>query len=655
MNYFVSLIVFMACSFHLTVHAQEKAVLPIHFSVPNENKQAMRNDVSNRVYQSLQRQARFLLTQLRPWAEDESMLLLTESQSGEHWIRPNTGALAGFAFLYRFGSYDKDIVGLERDQLLREKIIPMMRYLIATHSTGHRTTSDGKPWGDAWQSAHWAHMLGRAGWWIWDALPEDIQEGIRKIVNHEAQRFVGKTPPSQLKNDTKAEENAWNAQIFSVAILLTPSDPQRSSWERELQRWALSSFLRPADQNSKILVDGRSISEQFYGANVYDDFTLENHGIVHPDYMTTFSLSMSCMLDYVMTQRTPPESLYFNAGGIYENLKWFSLPDGGFVYPSGQDWRLFRNPDWFFPHILMAVFHHDPDAWTLAMRSLVTQEKMQARSSSGQIYQEDEFFFASTQTDRLYSLSLAWLALQLGPPVKDAYKERLGVQRLDTGKIILNRTPHAIHTFSWGSVVMAQIMANRLDRIVSPDQRNGVGWIRLKDDSNILPVSVHNVEVENSDHEFTVHLQLNHGQDQIRADIVYHSYKNGQWSIREKLTALNDVNVEEIKTGLLGILNNPRWIYEHGFREISLDGEKRVIQAHSGQTFESNAKQIDIDGILKIQSQSMLHALYQSAAKPVRARTTDHLFLNIIHDQSYRRGDTISEFEAMASIHPSPK
>ena len=33
-------------------------------------------------------------------------------------------------------------------------IVPMMRYLVATHSTGRRVTSDGKPWGDAWQSAY---------------------------------------------------------------------------------------------------------------------------------------------------------------------------------------------------------------------------------------------------------------------------------------------------------------------------------------------------------------------------------------------------------------------------------------------------------------------------------------------------------------------
>ncbi len=650
MKYIIPLLIINFMVATINAPAQEDTVLPLNFSIPSENGQGIRGDISNRVYQSIQHQARFLLSKLHPWPEDESMLLLTDSKSGEHWIRPNTGTVAGLSFLYQFGPYDKSAVGLERDALLNQKIIPMMRYLVATHNTGDRMTSDGKPWGDAWQSAHWAHMLGRAGWWIWNDLPDDLKEGIRRVVKHEAQRFVGQTPPSQLKNDTKAEENAWNAQIFSVAILLMPQDSQRDVWEREFQKWVLSSFQRPADKNSAVMVDGRPVSEQFYGANVYDDFTLENHSIVHPDYMSTFTLSMSCFIDYVMTKRRAPEALRFNVAGIYENLKWFSLPDGGIVYPSGQDWRLFNNSDWFFPHILMAAYGHDPDAWTLAMRSFDTHEKMQQRSPSGQVYLDEEFFFASTQSDCIYYLLRAWLTLKIGPPIHNAYHERSGVRRLDTGKIIINRTPHAIHTFSWGAKVMAQTVANRLDRIVSPDQRNGIGAVRLNGQSKALDVSINTIDVEHTDNEFDVRMQLDHGKNQIRADLHYHSYPNGNWLISEKLIALNDIEIDQVQTGLIGILNNPNWIYEKGYRDVFMDGKQNRIMAHSGKSLESNEKRIEIDQILSIQSESPLNAVYISSLKPTRARTTDYLYLNFIKNKQYRKGDTISEFEVTISI-----
>ncbi len=627
-------------------------VLPLHFAIPLENADGFRAEISERVYTSLMKQAQYLLEQVKPWKEDSELLLLTESKSGEHWIRPNTGTVAGLSFLYRFGPYDDRAMRANKTELFEFNILPMMRYLITTHVTGTRPTSDGKPWGDAWQSAHWAHMLGRAGWWLWDELPEDIQEGIRRVVKHEASRFVDQTPPHQIRNDTKAEENAWNAQIFPVAALLMPNDPMREKWEDEFQCWAMSSFLRPADKNSNTIVDGKPVSEHFTGANIYNDFTLENHRLVHPDYMTTFSLTLSCVLDFIMTHRKEPEAMYYNIDGIYENLKWFSLPDGGFVYPSGQDWRLFRNPDWFFPHTLMATFGQDTDAWTLAMRSFTTQEKMQARPQHSAIYLDEEYFFPSTQTDRLYSLSLAWLTLKLGPPIKDSFNEKKGVLRLDSGKIIMNHTGKAIHTFSWGAKVMAQTVANRLDRIVSPHLRSGIGWIRLKGDKEPLPISIHNVSVKNDDNNFHVELVLNHGENQFRSYLQYGSNADGSWTVKEKLVALSEVETVEIATGLLGILNNPHWVYENGKRNLNVNSVEEIIPACSGKVIQSNeAKRITIDDALIIESEQPLQIRYKSSKKPERGRVTDELSLHYVgEEKQFHSEDVITEYKYTAHI-----
>jgi len=65
----------------------------------------------------------------------------------------------------------------------------------------------------------------------------------------------------------------------------------------------MSSFLRPADERNETMVDGRTVRGQFTGPNIFDDFTLENHHFVHPDYMTTFSLSLGCAPDFAMIGR----------------------------------------------------------------------------------------------------------------------------------------------------------------------------------------------------------------------------------------------------------------------------------------------------------------------------------------------------------------
>ena len=604
-------------------------------------------DLADRVYLALEKQARYLLTTVHPWKDDANMRLLTDSKSGEHWIRPNTSALVGFCLLRRFGPYEEKVVGVSRKALLEETIVPMMRYVVATHVTGSRPTGDGRKWGNAWQSALWASSLGRAAWLTWDNLPADIREGVQRIVGHEADRIARSKIPHQIQRDTKAEENAWNSQIFSVGMLLMPHDTRRGQWEELFQKWSLSSFLRPADENSQAIVDGRPVSEQFTGANIYDDFTLENHGIIHPDYMTTFSISLGCGVDFAMTGRRPPEALRHNAAGVYENLKWFLLPDGGFVYPNGQDWRLFRNPDWVYPHVLMAVFAGDADAWPRARLSLDALERMQARSESGAVYYPGEYFFPSTQHSIARSLARTWLTLHYAkdvsqkPPV-----EPVGIRRLDSGKLILHRTSKAINSVSWGARVMAQCVPIRADRIVSPHERNGIGYVHLKGGRGALPVKVVDVKVDSGKDSFDAKLVLNHGQ-QVQANLEFISRPDGSFIIREKLTALKQTTTSRIGTGLIGILNNKTWIHENGRRRIELDGSEKIVESCSGKVLEAAARSIVVASVLRISSTAPLHVRYQAAAKPERGRVTDLLVLNQIDgEREWKAGEVISQFEA---------
>lgn len=629
-------------------------VMPMMFPAHSEGRSVEVRQVCDRVYLAAQKQAHHLLDLAHPWEKDETLLLLTDSKSGEHWIRPNTGTVAGLAFLYRFGEYDESSVGISRTTLLADYIVPMMRYLVTTHKTGTKATSDGERWGNAWQSAHWAHMLGRGSWWIWTDLPKDVQAGVERVVAHEADRFVVKEPPYQIEMDTKAEENAWNSQILSVATLLMPEDPRRPTWEKAFLRWALSSFLRPADERSTALLDGITVSDFYTGANMYDDFTLENHGIVHPGYMSTWSLSLGNALDFSMTERKVPQTLLYNVSGIYNNLKWFSLPDGGFVYPSGQDWALFRTPYWLFPHCLMTVYGNDPDAWSLAQQCLNVIERMQARSKTGAIFHSEEYFFPSTQTDTLYSLAKTWLAFHQLGDLRSQHRSPRGVLRLNAGKILLNRTGQAIHTFSWGKKVMAQFVLNREDRIVSPDQRNGVGHVRLHSAEKPLPIRIREIAIRETKERFDVDLVLDHGPNKIRAFLQYHSEPNGDFHMRENLVALETIRIGEVATGLVGILNDPYWIFEKGTRTIVLDGQSYVFESCKGQKVAKDGiEEIEIDDAILIKSDKPLHIGYLSATAVQRGRATDMLYLNYHpEEKTYQNGDVISEYTVTMAVKP---
>jgi hypothetical protein len=634
----------------LTVAAQEKdkslASMPI--ALP-----ALRPDLqpaSTRLYGALMRQAHYLLATVHDWEQDPSMRLLTESQSAEHWIRPNTSTLVGLAVLRRWGPYDAEIVGVSRDQLLDETIVPMMRYLVATHRTGDRTTSDGKPWGDAWQSAHWAYALGRAAWFVWEDLPTDVRAGVRRVVRHEAERFVDAAPPHGMVGDTKAEENAWNSRIFSAAVLLMPNDPRRAAWEQAFARWAISSFMRPSDARCRQMVDGRPVADWFSGACIFDDFTCENHGFVHPGYMGCIGLTLSCHLDFRLSGRETPRAVAWNASGVYENLKWMATPDGGYIYPSGQDWGLFRNPQKAHLHVLMASFEGDADGWSLAQQGWDAMERMQARSTDGRVFLPDEYRFASTQHDTIAMFGLQWLYLHVADPIRDEPTARWGTRHLESGGLILQRTPGAFVTLSYGAKVMAQIAAMRQDRIVSPDQRSLIGSVYPVDSPRPPNLKVSAVDVDVNDDRFTARLAVDHGPN-VRANLVFRTDPDGTLYVQEQLIAVQDVTLRRVATGMIGVLNNKQWIYETGSRTISLDDHPTPIPAHSGKTLDGTANNVTIDGVMKITSKTPLDIRYVAAEGPERGRATDRLFLNYIDEQkTWKAGETISRYEVTIRI-----
>jgi hypothetical protein len=634
MKKYILLLIF---GFSIIFIATAQEVQP--FSVPAKIPPAWK-DFSDRIYLSVEKQAHYFLGLVHEWEQDKSLKLLNDSIK-KHEIRPIACTVAGFSFLYRFGNYDQNITGVSRKQLLEDYIIPIMRYMIRTHLTGDLNTDEGKKWGNAWQSVHWTCRLAKGAWWIWDSLPVDVQEGIRKVVRFELERFYNLEPPARLEHDTASEENAWNSQIFQVAILLMPNDKDVPLWKELLKKWVISSYIRPSDIKSDRIIDGIQLSS-FKGANLYDDYTLENHRIVHPDYMGSFIQTAQLALDYVMRNKKVPDFVFFNTREIYENLKWFALPDGGLNYPSGQDWPIYGNPDWLFHHCILASFLHDPDAPELARRVLDCTEKMQKRNPEGNVYTKEENVSLTPHTDIFYYSALSWLTMYYMDEVPDHFIEKTDIKTFDSGKIIVNRTPNAIHSLSWGAKIMFQSVANQLDRIFDSDMRNGIGYVILKDHSKALPVTLgDDFQLKTGKKKFKAEFSVNHGNE-ITA---YYRIKScpDRLEVSEKLVANMDIETETIATSCFGVLNNKDWVYEKGQRTILTD--KGQYNFLSGQENKKvfRSKNIRIDGSLLFHSGNYMNAIYESETAYKRCRITDHLVLNHLTGiRTWKKGEIIS-------------
>src|SRR5690606_21382155 len=109
------------------------------------------------------------------------------------------------------------------------------------------------------------------------------------------------------------------------------------------------------------------------------------------------------------------------------------------------------------------------------------------------------------------------------------------------------------------------------------------------------------------------------------------SNADGRLLLRERLTALDDVTTTEVATGLIGVLNNPVWVYQRGSRRIAFGEQVEVVPPLSGRTLENNeAGRIVVDGALAIVSPAPLRARYEAASEPDHGRATDKLYLNYL-------------------------
>ena len=635
-----TLVSFLLCLLCTVNKAQE----PQAYNFPEVPRYACYTDDAARCYRLIENQACYLLTLVKPWKGDERYKLTTASVGGEeHITRPNTGAVAIFSFLYRFGPYDEKQVGISRQELFHNVIIPMMRYLIRVHKTSYLTFDNDKQWGLSWQSALWTHQLAQGAITIWSDLPEEIRSGVLRVVWHEANRIAATEPPYTLTYDSKSEENAWNAGALSGALMMMPDDPHAPVWKNALQKWLLSAYIRPADAQSNQLVDGVPLKDQYKGANIFDDYTLENHGLVHPDYMNACTLKGEIMLDYLATGRSLSDACMFNVNHIYDQLKLLLLPSGGFIYPTGQDWAIFRHADWINQHAFCLYRYHDPEALYWLRISLDVIERMESRHVDGRIYGSNENFFPSSQTLAGLGLVDTWKILLLADPVEEQSPIRRANRLYPDCKFFVRRTPNAVHSIAWGKKIQFQSMSWDKDPLMAPAWGNGTGTIRLSGEKKDLPHKLQSIEIDTLSNGIRFHILLHHG-DAVAAHFEVTSKDNGQLVIHEKLTALRDIRTDQISTLSFGILNHQVWIEEQGFRVVKNDGRSLHFASLSGQTNSLSGKDVVVDNRLVLKTRKPIRGTYRGAKGWHRSKLIDYIVLNdITETRSWNQGELIHE------------
>ncbi|MBI5689598.1 MAG: hypothetical protein HZC55_05830 [Verrucomicrobia bacterium] len=579
-------------------------------AAPVRLRREYRGPVMRDVEPLLVQQARHLVAEMRPGPGGAGAMRLPVvrgAPSGEHGLRPSAHAAKGLALLVRYLPDEAWPADFSRETA-RDQAQALLRFLLATHAPEQGGCEDGRPWRGQWQSAHWAALAGEASWLLWDDLGALPREQAALMVAEEAGRFVDAVPPVGRVRDSKGEENAWNSQILSLAALMFPRDARAARWQEAARRWMASSFARPADLARPGEVEGRPWRDWIAGANLHDDFTLENHSRVHPDYMACTYLLTSQAPMYAWAGRKLPEVAHLNVVAINTALKSLALPDGAWIYPNGQDWGLRRNLDWFEYHTALAVLYGDGQSAALQRACLATMRRMAARTPHGPIYLPEETKLPSDQAMALELPAHAYALMAErgeGPPPVPTERLMAGLAGrwvFPDGKFAVVRTPAAIATFAWGARVMGQVMPLGENQLLAPEMRSLVGHVEAAGVAREEPV-VKEVRLAPATEGLGLAGILSRADGAVEQRFAFVVLPDGRAIYADRLHLLGANRPTRLDLGTLGVLNDRQWPSHRGRRLVTAEQgewEFRADEASTAAPVEWNSRWCNLDGALGI-------------------------------------------------------
>jgi len=263
-------------------------------------------------------------------------------------IRPLAGFALGTAVLLATGTYDENVAGVTASQALYQTELAIRGVAFAHRANktsdprfgGRGTTSS------TWQAAHWASHTMEAAWLLWDQLSTQTRTAVANMAIYEANSTMNYTVPYWAAPDgtilspgnTRAEENAWNAELPAVAQAMMPTHPNVTAWRTKASELQVSSYSRQSDNTSTTLVDGMPAQDWLNGFNSFEDGVVVNHSQVHPDYMAASYLQTSAALYESLAGRYVPQSTIFNIDNVYHALTELQFTPGpDTLYGTGKD------------------------------------------------------------------------------------------------------------------------------------------------------------------------------------------------------------------------------------------------------------------------------------------------------------------------------
>jgi hypothetical protein len=380
-------------------------------------------------------------------------------KNGNGHVRGMVNTMLGYAMLIHAmdeGWLDpKQASLLQQAGLSRAELLNYIQLNLKFLNAHHLSTPDAKTpnWGFSWQSPLWLGASGPACLLVWKDLPDDIKSDFKRIVATEADRIVNKPPKDYKPGDTGAEENAWDEHAPAIALAVDPTNAHAKDWMKALKTYAVNVYSVKADKGQEFVST----------ANLFDDFTLENHGFFHPDYVQVSGQHLGESLVFLQmgdklngtqfADEFKPYALHHLADCWEKVMKPLLLPDGEFAFPNGTDWTIHCSMEVSYLASISTLLN-DPAALDAETKIISNSVRHREVSPEGRIFGDTnmEWWWEPLLIKRM-STAILQHEYRGSSGNIEAKTPGLasGATILPDAKVFLYRTPDYFASVAWGA------------------------------------------------------------------------------------------------------------------------------------------------------------------------------------------------------------
>ena len=538
--------------------------------------------------------------------------------SDERGVRPNADLSMVCAFLVKYGkgqvSLPEGVTWDNLESMARRSLV----FAYSTHKANRlKTCKGGDYWGSVSKDDHvresslWAMSVAYSAFFQWESLSQSQQDCIEAMLVAECNYELERDVPTGFNGDTKAEENGWEADVLAAALGLFPDHRLAPKWFERLREFAINSYSHPSDASDNTVVDpgydGTTVAQLYKGANLYDDYTLQNHDLFHTSYQNVVMQELgeaALAMKLFQTglhghEKWHTNALMHNNREVMDRvLNWLALADGELAMPNGNDWSLFLF-DQITSYSTMACFLADPDALMLEnMAYKYVKARQQTTPDGSWLLNAD--VGARRMGVQAHRVMMTWLMHHLMPTSAveptawaDFNRRYAEARMLPSQNIVRASTPHRFSCFSWSDGLKSYtgyFTPNTPDnnKIIVPFRANNtgniLGWYEVEGRrTNAIPVASGNYMFDGT--AYTMNGELLTNDSTLSNRFAIYSTPGNALIYLDLVQAVKPSSITRELGGLLAISTDPftkeRRVLHYGDSNHKVSDGKAFIELGS--------------------------------------------------------------------------